>query len=143
MPLNEYRTAISPLFQAQKSEHSHSSANLSGCTNTTKPLRLTMGDAAGNAPKPKGRGFFEVGFFKKLRVTDAVRERRMGSEFIVQVCEPRVLPLLDFKVALDHDVACCERCHVSLGGGRFYRRHIIVYAAAFYADIALSAYSDG
>ena len=47
-----------------------------------------MANAAGGAPNPKGRGFFEVGIFKKLRVTEAVRERRMGSEFIVQVCQP-------------------------------------------------------
>ena len=45
-----------------------------------------MADAANAPPKPKGRGFFEVGMFKKQRVTDAVLDRRMGSEFIVQVC---------------------------------------------------------
>ena len=44
-----------------------------------------MADAANDAPKAKGRGFFEVGMFKKRRVTDAVRDRRMGSEFVVQV----------------------------------------------------------
>lgn len=44
-----------------------------------------MADAANDAPKAKGRGFFEVGLFKKRRVTDAVRDRRMGSEFVVQV----------------------------------------------------------
>jgi hypothetical protein len=47
-----------------------------------------MSDAAKGALKPKGRGFLEVGLFKKQRVTDAVLDRRMGSEFIVQVNTP-------------------------------------------------------
>ena len=44
-----------------------------------------MADAPNDEPKSKGRGFFEVGLFKKRRVTDAVRNRRLGSEFVVQV----------------------------------------------------------
>ncbi len=47
-----------------------------------------MPQPANDAPNAKGRGFFEVGVFKKRRVTDAVRDRRMGSEFIVQVTLP-------------------------------------------------------
>jgi hypothetical protein len=48
-----------------------------------------MADPANQAPKAKSKGFFEVGLFKRRRVTDAVRDRRMGSEFIVQAHSPR------------------------------------------------------
>jgi hypothetical protein len=49
-----------------------------------------MADRPKSAVKSKGRGFFEVGQFKKLRVSDAVRERRLGSEFILHVRKPQM-----------------------------------------------------
>ncbi len=57
-----------------------------------------MADDPNRAAKPKQR-FLEVGQFKKLRVTDAVRERRMGSEFIVQIMMLIVVSAVTFLAA--------------------------------------------